>query len=307
LISTAEYFSGNTTKKFKAAMKPQLLKITTASPGSFSVRQDMQPNVNNRWHYHEELELIQIHSGTGMQFVGDSMQQFNAGDVVLVGSNLPHYWRYDLGAFKTPKKPLPYSTVIHFNKSILGDRFLNLPEARAVKLVLDQAQQGILVSGKDAAMLGRYIRKVHQEDGLRKLLALLEAIAAFQQCKNQKLLSTIGFKYVYTDTENNRIHAIYDYTLSNFMNKIELKKIASVADLVPNSFCRYFKSRTGKTYSKFLLEVRVGNACKLLIENKHTIKEICFASGFKNASCFHEKFKLVTGRTPLQYQREILL
>jgi AraC-like DNA-binding protein len=287
-------------------MKPQLLKVPTGHLGSFSVRKDTRPNVNNRWHYHQEVELIVINQGKGMQFIGDSMRQFEAGDVILIGSNLPHYWRYDSSEIKTTRKPVTYATVVHFLENLWGDRFLNIPETLVIKKVLEKSRQGILIKGKEAGYIAHLIEKVYQSKGLEKLIALMESLSALAECKHQTLLSSPGFRYTYSDSENQRVHAIYEYTLQHFEGKITLQQIASVAGLVTNSFCRYFRSMTGKTYSQFLTEVRVGHACKLLIEDKLSIKQICYASGFKNFSCFHKKFKGITGKTPLQYQQEIL-
>src|SRR5687767_8989237 len=100
-------------------MKPHLLKVVTHSSQSFNVRQDDKPNINNRWHYHTELELIYIHKGSGTQFIGDNISRFTAGDVVLVGSNLPHFWRFDDENETTQKGP--YSTVVHFMDSFWGE------------------------------------------------------------------------------------------------------------------------------------------------------------------------------------------
>jgi transcriptional regulator GlxA family with amidase domain len=108
------------------------------------------------------------------------------------------------------------------------------------------------------------------------------------------------------DSEKDRINDIYEYSLRNFKGKIQLEEIASIANISPNSFCRYFKSRTRKTYSQFLIELRVGRACKLLIENNLSIKQLCFESGFNNFTSFHKYFKQITGKSPLSYQKEFM-
>ncbi|RZK52417.1 MAG: AraC family transcriptional regulator, partial [Pedobacter sp.] len=103
-----------------------------------------------------------------------------------------------------------------------------------------------------------------------------------------------------------RINAIYEYSIANFKNKIPLEEIAAIAGISTHSFCRYFKSRTRKTYSQFLIEIKVGHACKLLIENKLSIKQLCYESGFNNFASFHKYFKLITGKSPLVYQKEFI-
>jgi AraC-like DNA-binding protein len=113
----------------------------------------------------------------------------------------------------------------------------------------------------------------------------------------------MGFQSNFSPAENERINAIYDYTLKHFGQKIALEEIASVAGLVPNSFCRYFKSRAGKPFSQFLIEIRIGYACKLLLDGRMSVKQLCYESGFNNFSCFHKHFKAITGKSPLDYQK----
>src|SRR6185312_11730808 len=93
-------------------MKPALLKISNQATSSFSIRQDMVPNINSRWHYHPEIELIYFHKGSGMQFVGDSIKRFERDSIVLIGANLPHYWKFDEEPESTDGNS--YSTVVHF-------------------------------------------------------------------------------------------------------------------------------------------------------------------------------------------------
>lgn len=281
-------------------MKPQLLKITHQPVSSFSVRQDI-PNINSRWHYHPEIELICFHKGGGTQFIGDHIKKFAAGDVVLLGSNLPHYWMFD-EYFVNEYTNIPYSTVIHFQEDFIGEKFLLLPESRPLKAIIEKAQRGVLISGKEAQNLILLMDKVHRSSGFKRIISLMECLAALAEIDKLTLLSSIGFRYHEYDSENERLNVIYNFTLKNFMKKIELKEVASITGLTPNSFCRYFKTRTGKTYNQFLLEIRIGYACKLLLDNNQSIKQVCFESGFNNFSCFHKNFKTITGYTPQGYQ-----
>jgi AraC-like DNA-binding protein len=285
-------------------MRPELLKVPKRPNDSFSVRQDLSNQVNNRWHYHVELELILFHKGSGTQFVGDNIKRFDAGDIVLVGSNLPHFWRYDQSG---EEGDAPYSTVIHFREDLWGEAFLELPETRSIKALLDKSQRGILVTGKkEQQRLGELISAIHQSEGLDRLLHLLRALSEFASCKGLHLLSSIGFQPGFSDGEHERINAIYDFTFQHFKRNIYLEEVSRVAQLVPNSFCRYFRFKTGKTYSQFVTEIRVGHACKLLMDNKISIKQVCFECGFNNFTSFNQSFKKITGKVPQAYQREVL-
>lgn len=284
-------------------MKPQLLKVPTGLVHSFSVRQDRLPNINNRWHYHPEVELIQFHRGSGTQFVGDHIKRFSPGDIVLVGSNLPHYWHFDEVYAQDGAQETPYSTVIHFMENFWGDRFLHLPENKPLKAVLEKARRGVLLTSGESPRIVELIGKIRQSEGPYRIMYLMECLLSISTSDEACLLSSLGFQYNLSTSENERMNAIYEYTLRRFQQKIALEEIASVAGMVPNSFCRYFKARAGKTFSRFLMEIRVGYACKLLLDNRMSVKQLCFESGFNNFTCFHKNFKAITGKSPLDYQK----
>lgn len=285
-------------------MKPKLLKVPRTPAHSFSVREDKDPFINNRWHYHAEVELILFHQGSGTQFVGDHIKRFQPGDIILVGSNLPHYWRYDEVHFKGEGSPPVHSTVIHFSENFWGDAFLDLPETKPIRSLLEKARRGILVSAPDEEKIPALVRNIHSADGIGRIIALIECLSAFAGSPRLQFLSSIGFRPDYSESENHRINAIYDYTFRHFTGNIYLGEVAAIAGLVPNSFCRYFKSRTGKTYTQFLTEIRIGHACKLLLDNRISIKQLCYESGFNNFTCFHKNFRLITGKSPQTYQKE---
>lgn len=285
-------------------MRPQLLKVSKGPDRSFSIRRDLVPHVNNRWHYHAEVELIHFKKGEGTQFIGDSIKRFKAGDVVLVGSNLPHYWRFDDIYFEESKKASADVRVSHFNENFWGEQFLHLPENANIKTVLEKARRGLQITGKSRQRVAELLEQLQVADGPQRIILLVEALSEIANCRQLVMLSSIGFKPDLVEVESDRINAIYEYSIKNFKRKIQLEEIAEVANISPNSFCRYFKSRTRKTYSQFLIELRVGHACKLLIENNQCIKRLCYESGFNNFTSFHKYFKMITGKSPLTYQRE---
>lgn len=287
-------------------MRPQLLKVCKEPQYSFSVRQDLVPYVNNRWHYHTEVELIHFKKGEGTQFIGDSIKQFKAGDVVLVGSNLPHYWRFDDSYFEEEAKEKADVRVAHFCENFWGSQFLQLPENVHIKGLLDKAKRGLQITGKTRQKVAELLEALLQTDNNYRIILLMEALNLIAECKQLETLASIGFKYDLVENEKDRINAIYEYSIKNFKRTIQLEEIASVANISPNSFCRYFKSRTRKTYSQFLIEIRVGHACKLLIENNLSIKQLCYESGFNNFTSFHKYFKLITSKSPLTYQKEFM-
>lgn len=284
-------------------MNPIFLKVPMQSPASFSVRREMLPNINSWWHYHPEIELIHIEHGEGTLFVGDTMRHFNTGDVVILGSNLPHYWR-----FESPEKDpnLAYSTVVHFLENLWSKYFGELPEMQKIKALIENASHGIRVQGSAARPVAELMSKVYKAEGLSRVFSLLETLDALSSCSDFQTLSSTSPKNAASGIGDTRIRSVLDFTLQHLNEKISLKSVADIAGLTENSFCRFFKSSTGKTYFEFLNEARIAQACKLLRESGLSIKEVCFSSGFDNFSCFFSKFKLIMGKTPLQYKKEIL-
>ncbi|WP_316845883.1 AraC family transcriptional regulator [Pedobacter psychrodurus] len=284
-------------------MKPHLLNVSTNSVDSFSARRDTMPDVNNLWHYHSALELIYIKKGRGTQFIGDSIKNFSDGDVVLVGSNLPHYWRFDPEFFEQTTGESVDVYAIHFKEDFLGAAFIDLPENQELKKIIAQSKQGIKLEGISKAKIASLMPQIIAATGTMRIIKLLEVLTEIANCDEKNMLVSLGFKPNFLENEKDRIQSIYNYTISNYKNKIELKEIAAVAKISPNSFCKFFKTKSRKTYTQFLNEIRVGQACKLLIENDLTVKEICYDCGFYNFTSFHKYFREITGKTPLKYQQ----
>jgi AraC-like DNA-binding protein len=286
-------------------MKPQLLKVTNDLMHSFSARRDIVPHINNRWHYHPEVELICFKNGNGTQFVGDSIRRFKSGDVVLVGSFLPHYWRFDDIYFENGSKNRADIMVAHFDENFWGDHFLCLPENKSLKTTLEHAKRGIQINGKAKDLVCNLFSELLNAEGSKKIILLLEVLIAAGQSKYEQL-SSIAFHHEFEKPEKDRISAIYNYSFIHFRDSIKLEEIAEVANISPNSFCRFFKSKTRKTYTQFINEIKIGYACKLLIEDQLNVKQICYESGFNNFASFHKFFKAIMGKSPLRYQKEFI-
>jgi hypothetical protein len=149
-------------------MSPQLLQVTTGQLYSFNVRQHRLPNINDIWHYHQEVELIHIKRGSGTQFIGDSITRFKAGDIILVGSCLPHYWKYDDGENADVE-----SLVLHFKEDALGEKLFKLPENKVIKATLEKAKRGFRIEGDTGVQVGILLEKLHSASGPRIIITLL--------------------------------------------------------------------------------------------------------------------------------------
>jgi AraC-like DNA-binding protein len=285
-------------------VKPQLLKVPKGLQQSFSIRRDVVLYFYNRWHYHPELELVHIEQGSGTQFVGDNIQNFQSGDLILLGPNLPHYWRCDEKYFRGDTNLYAQATVLHFSESIFGNTFLSIPENQAIRELLELARKGMKLNGPENDQVKIILQDLLDQKESNPMIALLRILQNLAQNKDTSILSNSDYPHEFDSHDTDRINHIYQYSLTNFQKKISIEEIAEVAHISPHSFCRYFKSRSRKTYSQFLLELRISHACKLLREDRLSVAQICFESGFNNFANFNKYFKILTTMSPLNYQKQ---
>ncbi len=286
-------------------MKPHYLTVTPGNTRSLSARRDAAPDVNNHWHYHDELELIFIKKGSGTQFVGDSIHHFSEGSLALIGSNLPHYWQFDDSYFDGSEHAVEVF-VIHFREDFLGADFFSQPENTNIKRLLAESVRGIRLDEKSSASIGQLIINAVNNNNTLRFAYLLEALLTMAESDKKQLLASVGFNANVPKAEKDRLQDVYNFSISQYKQKIGLDEAAKVARLTESAFCKFFKSKTGKTYTLFLNEIRVGQACRMLVENRLSVKEICFECGFFNAASFHKCFRQITGTTPLRYQKKFV-
>lgn len=278
-------------------MKAQLLKISNKIEQSFSIRHDEVPVYHNRWHYHPEIEIILIRKGKGTFIIGDAVASFEENDIFMLGSNLPHLFRYDT----TEEQNYSDAYVIHFLPTFFSSEFLSFPEMKSVKEIISKATRGIQIKNNDPIQNNYLFESLHESEGFHRIIKLFNVISHITQNDNNTLLSSLGFSQTYDSIDSERLDNIYQYVLSNFDREISLEEISNVANLSVNSFCRYFKTKTNKTFTNFLLEIRIGHACKLLLETDLNISQICFECGFNNLSNFNRYFKKFVQKTPTEY------
>jgi AraC-like DNA-binding protein len=284
-------------------MRPHLLKVQFKTNHTFSIRYDSVPHFYDQWHYHPEIELVHIHKGIGARFIGNKIERFKPDEMILLGANLPHIFRCDKKYYNNEIKFNAEASVIHFAASLLGDVFLNLPENKLLLKLFNKAKQGIRITGQTKNTVSLLMNQLYSAEGTERLILLLNILHCIAVSKSNTVISAKSFDFSWDELENSRLNSIYQFILANFSTGITLEQIASVANLTPHSFCRYFKSRTKKTFSVFMLEIRVENACKLLSETDKSVADICYESGFNNFSNFNRYFKGITGQTPLQYKK----
>ena len=285
-------------------MNPHLLKIPLQPEHSFNVRYDVVPKFYDKWHYHQEVELVHILKGSGKQFIGDDIHHFKPDDLILLGANLPHLWHSDEKYLQKNATRKVEAIVIHFMPECFGTAFFNLPENEELGKLLAKAQQGIRIKGSTRKIVSALMQQLLTATNSDRIILLLKILQTIARSRHTKTASSKGLSFAFSSSETDRLNTIYQYILDNFSKEISLEEIARVANISPHSFCRYFKSRIKKTFSRFLVEVRIGHAGKLLAETNKPVAGICYESGFNNFSNFNRHFKAITKKTPLEYRKQ---
>jgi AraC-like DNA-binding protein len=287
-------------------MKPILLKISSGPSVSFSARTDAKSYKNNNWHYHPEIELIHVVKGAGTLFAGDGMHHFSNGDLVLIGSMLPHYWKFD-DAYTLAEKPAKsYIELTQFKDDFWGKHFLTLPENQKIASLLERAQKGMVLKGPKTLAVKSLLTDLTVAAETKRIILLLEILYEMAEFKKCDYIAS-DYSSATSAGQSDRIDVVYNYTLRNFKEKINIKTLADLANMTPNSFCRYFKSCTRKSYSQFVMDLRIGHACKLLSEGRKSIKEVCYESGFNSFTLFNRQFKKSKGLPPNEYKKSMQL
>ena len=265
--------------------------------GSYDIN---SPNNNKlRWHYHPEVELVYINSGVGKRQVGTHLSNYTEGDLVLIGSYLPHTG-FTKG-FNDGQKEV----VIQFNQDIFTNAFNGIEELKSINYLLELSKKGIVFSGAIKDDVGIRMEGLKYETQLDGLLTFIKILYDLSIYKEKQILNAEGYAFISSPMENKRLKIIFNYIRDNFMDQIPLDDIAAIVYMTPQSFCRFFKKSTNKTFTNFLNEYRINHATKLLSETDQDIKSICFKSGFNNLSNFFRNFKRITNYTPNSYRDQI--
>lgn len=281
-------------------ISPTLEKLEPKFENTFMVKEFVYPYQNNYqyWHYHHEIELIYINRGSGKRYIGSHMSYFKNGELILIGARLPHY------SFTEPFKPEQIKTSIQMKENF-GPLFTEMPEMAAIKQLMVRAKMGISFSGSTKNNVGQKIEKLLQFEGFERFLKILEILNDLAVSEEYTILNAQGFMVEVSPQDNDRLNSIYNFIRENFKRPITLTEVAEQSNLTVPSFARYFKKLTGKTFVQFVNEYRLVHASKLLAEMPTSITDISLESGFNNFSHFSKSFKLYTGKSPLEYRKEL--
>jgi AraC-like DNA-binding protein len=285
-------------------MRSAIRKELESATQSFLVKELREPYFDPNWHFHPHYQLFVVLEGTGTRFIGDSIKPFAAGDLVFLGPNLPHLWRSDAAYFQKDSGLETHGIVVYFKEDFLGKEFFQKQEMSQLNQLLQHAWQGMEWKGETRRQTEQKLKQLAAAPpDFGRVLQLLHLLNDLSHATEYNLIASVGYTNTVTPEEAHRIRLVHEYVLSHFQEEIRLNAVADLVGMTASAFCRYFKTRSNKTFSDFVAEVRIGHACKLLMENRLSVAQICYECGFGTLSNFNRQFRVITGNTPLNYRK----
>lgn len=242
-----------------------------------------------KWHYHPEYELTFITQGKGKRLVGDCYENFEAGDLVLLGANLPHTWTSDRTKGKTVS-----AVVIQFSEDFIK-RFLPLKEFAEISALLSFADRGLFF--QNSSHLREELERLPALSGVEKVTGLFTLLQKLCEQRHKKISSEY-FHVVRGEETERRINKVCQYIQEHANQRLTLEQVAGLIHLSRSAFSKFFKRATGKTFSDYVNDIRIGTACILLSESDKAISEIAYETGFESLTYFNRVFLKKKGITP---------
>lgn len=285
-------------------MRPQFHKLPLSTDCSFLFMCWQCNYFDKPWHFHKEYELVLIEDTEGTRFIGDNVSHFKDGNLALIGPNIPHLYRNTEEYYKN-KGLKAKSIFIHFTDDFLGKPFFDLPEMKLVRHLLDKSSLGFEVFGKANQYVKEKLTEMKEEIPAKRLLSLLDILVFLSTCNELKYILSSDFT-ASNSNDTDRINIVLQFIMANYTKDIYIEEIASKLNMSVPSFSRYFRHHTRKTFSQYVTEIRIGHACRLLMEDNYNNSEICYLSGFDSLSNYYRHFKKQVGMIPKDYKTRFL-
>jgi len=282
-------------------MTASLEKIVVKDDESFYCGIFQDNTEKSTWHYHNNLEISFITEGSGKRIVADSIEEFQPGDLVFIGRNLPHVWIADKEA-RTPTARSLEMVFLQFTSDVLGQQLMVLPEFKNIARALALSERGIQIVGQTLNEVSEIMLQLPYLKSFDRMLHFFKLMDIIGKSETNIQLASKEYLKMRFTTGNKRIAVIHEYLMRNYREDMNLEKIASLVNMAEGSLCRFFKMNMGMTLFEYLNKLKIELACKLLMDHDLSIIEVCFDSGFNNLSHFNKQFKKITGVPPSEYR-----
>lgn len=277
-------------------------KINVREDESFFIGIFQDNLEKSTWHYHDTFEISFITEGSGKRIVADSIEEFQPGDLVFIGQNLPHVWIADKETRTLTSRTLEM-VFLQFNSSVLSPQLLALPEFQNLKRALELSERGLHIIDQTLNEVSEIMLQLPYLKSFDRMLHFFKMMDIIGKSESNIQLASEDYLNKRFKTGNNRIATIHEYLMKNYREEVDLKQLAAQVNMAEGSLCRFFKLNMGITVFEYLNQIRIEFACKLLMDINLGILEVCLDSGFNNLSHFNKQFKKVTGVTPTEYRK----
>ena len=283
-------------------MKPTFQRLTTQPEQGMVFKEIRSSSFDCPWHVHPEYELILVLRGDGYRIVGDNISRLAAGDLVMVGPGLPHIWQHE---------PPPgtrghvHCLLIQFQERCLGDGLLRLPEMEPLKRFLLRSRQGLHVRGATHHTVTALMKQMPGLAGMERVLQFLRILTLLARSEECEPIASAGFAADSALFDQERMDRVFQFLNGQIGKAVRLSAAAQVVHLSQGAFSRFFRLHTGKTFPRFVNELRIGRACTLLMEGDLNITETAFACGFTNLSNFNRQFLSLKGLSPRDFRLQV--
>lgn len=280
----------------KKIMKTLYEQINSDTDSSFKIKKQRVKSDAFLWdfHYHPEIEIVSIPNGIGRKHVGNHLSYYQNGDLVLIGSNVPHSG-FGYGAIEIHEE-----TFIQFKENFLGDAFFDSIEFKKIKKLLNQSLLGISFVGKTKLNAEKLINELLELNGMSKIFKLLELLNLLADSEDAIYLNSSFSNFAINTKHNKRLQVIFEFVEKQYEQKIDSEEIADLVNMTLPAFCNFFKKQMNCTLTDFVNEYRINQSCKLFILNKN-VGEVCYKTGFNDVSYFSRTFKKFKGISPKKY------
>ena len=278
----------------------QKLPLTTGN--SFIINRYESPYFETPWHFHEEYELVYCETGFGKKLIGNSFSSYQEGEMAFIGKNVPHLFKADDSFYQPETDSKPSSIVIQFLAEFIGADFFESQEMTAMKKILSLSVNGLIILGETRERIKEVMFEMLESGNINRLSGLIKIFGLLSESYELQPISedAVSGVNVYDSIKMNKV---LEYAMHHYKSDISILHAAELTNLSESAFCRYFKSRTQKTFLSFVIEVRLNEGCRLLQETDLSILEICYESGFKNLSNFNRLFRKQFGQNPVEYRK----
>ena len=254
-------------------------------------------------HNHPEYEINLIMNASGNRIVGDKVEKYEDLDFVLLGPHLSHNW----DGVDTDKKkhPTTHTIVLQFDENLFTTGLLSKTTFLPIQKMLNYSVRGIEFRGKTREMAIKKMFQLVDLDGFKAAIVFLELLELLAYSNENHLIASAGYTSTVFSPEKKRMDKIYDFIMNNYQTKITVKQLASMVNMSESAFSHFFKKSTNRSFSQFLTDTRLTQACKLLLETQNSVREICYQCGYTNLSNFNRLFKKYKGMAPVAYRSQL--